>query len=94
MQPESQEFLEYIYKHVDTDGRRYMLDNLNAPKPNPEGVYDYKEVKPPANGWKVSLEEMKRLDAEGKLHFAPISATFRLKRFMDERKSVTPGALT
>lgn len=50
---------------------RYRLGNFASPHPRPNLTYDYKGYKPPANGWKVSIDRMQQMDEEGLLHFPP-----------------------
>ena len=64
----------------DNDGRGpYRLAPLDSPNPRPNLTYEYKGYLPPAKGWRVSLEVMKRLDAEGRLCF-PKKARGRISR--------------
>lgn len=67
--PFSKEYIENWYRNVDDKGRRYMSSDLASPHPRPNLTYEYKGFRPPANGWKVSLEVMKKIDAEGRLIF-------------------------
>ena len=82
-QQPTQEWLEAIYKYVDENGRRYMLDNLDAPTPTPENAYEYKGYVSPPNGRRRTREQMEQLDAEGRLYFG--KTKIRRKCFMDER---------
>ena len=88
----SQEHLDKIYKYTDENGRRYGTDNLRSPGPRPNLTYEYKGYKPHPNGWTVSLERMKQLDAEGRLHF-PRSKQGRIRRkvYLDEMPGVPVG---
>src|SRR5450759_3736434 len=46
----------------DNDGRGpYRLAPLDSPNPRPNLTYEYKGYAPPAKGWRVNLELMKRL---------------------------------
>lgn len=67
--PFSKEYIEKWYRNVDDKGRTYMSSDLASPHPRPNLTYEYKGFKPPTNGWKVSLEVMKKIDAEGRLIF-------------------------
>jgi DNA modification methylase len=49
--------------------QRYRLGNFASPHPRPNLTYDYKGYKPPKNGWKVNIDRMRELDAQGLLHF-------------------------
>lgn len=73
----------YIYKN--SEGRVYKLGDLGNPLYRPTLIYDYKGCKPPANGWAVSLERMKKMDVEDRLEF-PKKEGGRLMRrqYLDE----------
>ena len=90
--PYSQEYIKNFYRHFDENGRQYRTSDLRSPHPRPNLTYDYKGYKPHSNGWSVSLERMKQLDAEGRLHF-PKKKTGRIqrKRFLDEMPGVPAG---
>ena len=79
---------EYIadkYRYTDSRGRKYRLDNLRSPNPRPNLTYDYKGFKPHPNGWAVSLEKMKQLDAGGRLEFPKKpGGRIQLRRYLDE----------
>jgi DNA modification methylase len=83
----AKEYIDTWYRNVDEKGRRYMSDNLASPHPRPNLTYDYKGFKPPAYGWKVSLEVMKSLDAEGRLIFPKgKNGIIRRKVYLDSSK--------
>ena len=80
------EYLRTKYRHVDDNGRRYRLGDLRNPGYRPNLIYDYKGHKPHPNGWAISLDRMKQLDAEGRLHFpTKPGGRIELKRFLDEQ---------
>ena len=83
----TKEYIEERYRFTTPDGRRYKLGDLGNPAYRPTLVYEYKGCPPPANGWAVSLEKMKQMDAEGRLEF-PKKEGGRLMRrqFLDEYK--------
>lgn len=85
--PFSANYLEKWYRNIDEQGRRYMSSDLASPHPRPNLTYEYKGFKPPPNGWKVSLEVMKKLDAEGRLIF-PKEKGGRMRRkvWLDKSK--------
>ena len=90
--PYSQEHIKNSYRYVDEDDRKHSRRDLRSPHPRPNLTYDYKGYKPHPNGWSVSLERMKQLDAEGRLHFPKKkSGRIRLKRFLDEMPGVPAG---
>ena len=55
------------FRHKDPDGRAWSDDNLTA-KSLAGGGYEY-EYKGVTSLWRVPLETMRQLDAEGRLHF-------------------------
>lgn len=85
-------YVEDKYRHVDKDGRRYRLSDLRSPNPRPNLTYDYKGYKPHPNGWAVSLEKMKQLDAAGRLEFPrKREGRIQVRRYLDERKGMPIG---
>lgn len=92
--PHDPAYLESKYRHTDSDGRRYRLDNITSPNPRPNMVYEWKGHSPPAMGWRYSKERMAELDAEGRIWY-PDSKDKRpqLKRYLDESPGVPVSAL-
>jgi site-specific DNA-methyltransferase (adenine-specific) len=83
--PYSQSYIDTFYVHQDPDGRRWRRSDLRSPNPRPNLMYDYKGYKPHPNGWAVSLERMKQLDSEGRLHIPKkVGGRIQLKRYLDE----------
>jgi site-specific DNA-methyltransferase (adenine-specific) len=78
------------FKNQDADGRLWQDDNLTA-KGLSGGGYEY-EYKGAKSLWRVPVETMKRLDAEGRLHFTN-KGGIRLKRYLDENKGIVLQAL-
>lgn len=78
------------FRFADTNGRRWMEQNLSSPNPRPNLTYPYTAsngttYQPPANGWKVTPDRMAQLDAEGRLHYpAKAGGRLRLKNYLDE----------
>lgn len=65
---------------TDHDGKGlYHSAPLDSPNPRPNLKYEYKGYLPPEKGWRVSLEQMKQLDADGRLIF-PASKEGRIRR--------------
>ena len=90
--PYSEEHIAKSYRYVDENNRRYTTRDLRSPSPRPNLTYDYKGYKPHPNGWSVSLERMKQLDSEGRLHFPKSkNGRIRMKRFLDEMPGVPVG---
>ena len=85
VKPLRQEYIDSFYRFRDPDGRRFRIDNLASPSHRPNLKFEYKGYKPPAKGWAISLETMKRWDAEGRLYF-PKKEDGRIqrKRYLDE----------
>lgn len=83
----SEDYVKERYRYKTPDGRVYKLGDIGNPDFRPNLIYDYKGCKPPSNGWAVSLETMKKMDAEGRLEF-PKKPGGRLMRrqFLDEWK--------
>src|SRR5574341_1024542 len=81
----TRKYIEERYKFKTEDGRIYKLGDLGNPDYRPNLIYAYKGYPPPANGWAVSLDTMKRMDAEGRLEF-PKNKDGRIMRrqFLDE----------
>jgi site-specific DNA-methyltransferase (adenine-specific) len=81
----SADYIKSKFTQIDENGRFYHLDNLTSPSFRPNLKYEYKGYKPPEKGWAVSLDTMKKMDAEGRIYF-PKDKTKRLrrKRFLDE----------
>lgn len=77
---------------IPIGARRFNTDNLRSPHPRPNLTYDYKGFKPHVNGWAISLEKMKELDAKGLLIF-PKSPDGRImrKKYLDESKGTVLG---
>lgn len=83
--PFEQSYINSHFATKDDNGRHYTTSDLVNPDYRPNLVYDYKGYKPHRNGWKVSLERMKQLDAEGRLYFPEDKdGRIQLKRFLDE----------
>lgn len=69
------------FSSKDSDGRVWTDDNLTA-KGLSGGGYEY-EYKGARSLWRVPIETMRRLDAEGRLHFTSRGG-IRRKRYLDE----------
>lgn len=75
---------EAAFPNFDADGRRWRSENMRNPSVRPNLTYSYSASDgvtylPHPNGWTVSKEKMKQLDAEGRLHF-PKSPGGRLRK--------------
>ncbi|MGQ0704179.1 MAG: DNA methyltransferase [Gemmatimonadales bacterium] len=91
-QPHSQEYIEDKYRFTDSDGRRYMLDNMTSPKPRPNMMYTWKGHASPPLGWRYSKETMAKLDAGGRIWYPDSkSKRPRIKKYLDEMPGVLMG---
>ncbi len=88
------EYIASKFTHKEPDGRIYRLDNITSPSPRLNLCYEYKGYKPPPNGWAVSLERMKEMDAGGRLYL-PENKSQRIqrKRYLDELEGETVDTL-
>lgn len=78
--PYSEEY-KSRFRFSDPDGRQWTDADLTAKGLSGGGyTYEYKGV---TSLWRVPLETMQRLDAEGRLHFTQRGG-IRLKRYLDE----------
>jgi DNA modification methylase len=89
-EPYDEEYIAEHFVHSDPDGRLFRRVDLRNPASRPNLVYDFKAsngktYKPHPNGWAVSEEKMRMLDAEGRLFF-PAKADGRMRRklYLDE----------
>lgn len=88
--PYDEAYIQQRFRFSDSDGRRWMEQNLSSPNPRPNLTYPYTAsngitYQPPRNGWKVTPEKMTELDRLGKLHFPrKIDGRLRLKNYLDE----------
>jgi len=85
--PLDQSYIDSHYKNVDSDGRRYMWDNLTGPGGAAKGNAFY-EVLGVKGYWRYSREKMEEFIRSGKVAIPPKGKTPRLKRYLDESKGV------
>jgi len=82
--------IERRFPHVDPDGRRWRSENLRNPGIRPNLHYPYTAsngitYQPHPNGWTCSIDKMRELDKQGRLHFpARAEGRLRLKFFANE----------
>jgi adenine-specific DNA-methyltransferase len=81
----SDEYVETRYKHKDSDGRRFMDDNVTAPSHGSEsGRYEWKGKFPPRGRmWSYTKEKMEDLERRNKLYYTREGMP-RIKRYLDE----------
>ena len=77
--PYKDSYVKSHFRHVDDDGRRYRLDNLNPPGGRGP-VYEFHGV---TRAWRYKEENMRKLDAEGRI-YATLGGVPQLKRYLDE----------
>ncbi len=92
--PNNEKYIDSKFTHIETDGRRYRLDNITSPSYRPNLVYTYKGYSPPQNGWAVSRERMEQMDTDGRLYL-PENKSQRIqrKRYLDELEGETVDTL-
>jgi hypothetical protein len=88
--PYSQEYIDAKYSHTDSDGRRYMLDNLTAPGAGSRGHPQY-ELMGVTRYWRYGKEKMMELVAEGRIVQPRPGAVPRYKRYLDEVQGIAIG---
>lgn len=89
--PHSDDYIRSKYNHVDKDGRKYTLSDLSA-----SGVRhgssgkEWRGIDPTARGyhWKFTVENLEKLDVEGRLYWPPNGGVPRYKRYLDEVKGM------
>lgn len=85
--PYSQDYVDKYYRYRDQDGRRYWLDNLQAPggaaKGNP-----YYEVMGVSRYWRYSKERMAQLIDAGRVIQTAPGRVPQFKRYLDEMPGV------
>lgn len=81
------------YEYVDERGIFYLGD-ISSPNYRENLVYEWKGYDPPDNGWRYELEEMKRRDADGRIHY-PADGDSRpnVKRYLHESEDTVPGSV-
>jgi adenine specific DNA methylase Mod len=84
-QPYEQEYTDKYYRFQDTDGRRWMSDNLGASGLSGGGYeYDWKGV---IKLWRCPKERMEELHKKGKIYYTR-EGVARYKRYLDESKGL------
>lgn len=88
--PYSAEYKATKYRHVDPDGRHYMLDKLTAPGSGTRGHPKY-EFMGVVRYWVYNQEKMERLRVDGRVVQPSPGAVPRYKRYLDEVRGVAIG---
>ena len=95
--PYADSYIQEHFVHRDPDGRLFRRSDLRSPSVRPNLTYDYlasdgRLYQPHSNGWAVSIEVMKQLDAENRLFFpAKEGGRLRRKIYLDESPGVPAG---
>lgn len=77
----TQDYIQYRYKHQDSDGRRYADDNLIGAGLKGGGYeYEWKGIK---KTWRCPLTTMQRYEEENRLYYTK-NGVARIKRYFDE----------
>jgi site-specific DNA-methyltransferase (adenine-specific) len=86
--------IENAFPNIDENGRRWRSENMRNPGIRPNLHYSYTASNgttyhPHPNGWTVSQDRMKTLDAAGKLHFpGKADGRLRSKFYADESSGI------
>jgi adenine specific DNA methylase Mod len=75
--PYKETYINSKFTHVDKDGRRFRLDNLNPPA-NRGPVYEFHGI---TRAWRFTKEKMLKLEEEGRIYAE--SKIPQLKRYLD-----------
>ena len=76
--PYSQAYIDSKFRHVESDGRRFRLSDLNPPGGRGP-VYEFRSLTRP---WRFTQSKMEELDAQGRIYGK--SRVPQLKRYLDE----------
>ena len=88
--PYDEDYIAKKYSKQDTDGRKYMLDNLTAPGGGGRGHPQY-ELMGVVRYWRYGREKMQRLVEEGRIVQPSPGAVPRYKRYLDEVSGIAVG---
>jgi DNA modification methylase len=83
-------YVEAKYGKMDSDGRRFMLDNLTAPGAGSRGhpTYEFLGV---TRYWRYNKDKMQALYEEGRVIQPSPGAVPRYKRYLDEMRGTAIG---
>ncbi len=76
--PFSEKYVQDKFTHIDADGRRFRLSDLNPPGGRGP-IYEFYGV---TRAWRYTEEKMRQFDAEGRIYTK--STIPQLKRYLDE----------
>jgi len=85
--PHTPEELKEKYFREDEKGRYYdgPIVSSQSMGPRPTLVYEYKGYTPPSSGWRLTKENLKKLDAAGDLGWTSTGKPFRKLRLEDDK---------
>ena len=96
----SDEYKSSKYRHADSDGRIFRLDNILSPNPRPNMTYEWRGFPPPAKGWRYSRETMARMDSEERIWYPrkadgslDVVKRPQVKRYLDEMSGGVTGTV-
>ncbi|MEN9996357.1 MAG: hypothetical protein RL462_1133 [Pseudomonadota bacterium] len=88
------------FKNPDNDPRGPWFDGnpLNSPKPRPNLTFslfapDGTEIRPPANGWRWSLETINQKISTGEIKFTPDNRSIRRRTYLADMEALPPSTL-
>ena len=85
--PYDKEYIRKNFNHTDSDGRRFMADNLLAAGTrNGESGKEWHGINPTKTGnhWQYTIQKLDELEREGRIFFPESGKMPRLKRYLDE----------
>ena len=85
--PYDPDYLKSHYNQVDPDGRRWTASDLTAAGTrNGSSAQPWRGYDPGAKGnhWKFTIDNIERLDAEGRLYWPKTGGWPRYRRYLDE----------
>ena len=85
--PYSQEYIDRDYRRIESDGRRYRLDNIQGPGGAEKGNPLY-EVMGVSRYWRYSKKRMAELIERGLIVQTSPGAVPQMKRYLDEMPGV------
>ena len=83
-QPYDDSYVERYYRYAEEGGRRFMSGDLTAPSSSDGHRYEWSGH---TRAWRLPLEEMERLDAEGRIFYTKTGFP-RRKRYLDESQGL------
>jgi len=83
----TENYIKERFRYKEKDGRIFSLTPLTSPNPRPTMTYEFMGYSPPAYGWSVSFDNMKKLYDENRL-WMPKEKSKRImkKQYLDEWK--------